>query len=335
MKIRIASAAYALPPEIVDVEAVMLEEKSRIEAALEPLSERLRERALKGLGMECVRVCGRMQPYELAKEAASKALAEAGLCAGELDLIIDFVTLPGKDGQYLSFAQKLSCDLGAETSLNLSYRVGGCGGLHLALKNALALMETDESLETALLVTADSPPKGSRSLLPITIQGDAGSAVVLAKGDGTGPTVLGTEVLTLGHLYDTITVARGGDGLDSLAINVDSARIESELMPLYYLNFFRLLDKILARFELTPSDIDYFIYSNISRTDREGFVKALGLSEKKVISTGMAELGHTFASDLIVNYANLRQEQPLETGQYLIFASAGIGFTWGVTLAKA
>jgi 3-oxoacyl-[acyl-carrier-protein] synthase-3 len=313
----------------------MLEEKARIEAALAPLSERLRKRVLEGLGMERVRVCGQKQPYALAREAASLALANAGLTGSDINLIIDFVTLPGKDGQYLSFAQKLSVDLGAETSLNLSYRVGGCGGLHLALKNALGLMSTDESLRTALLVTADSPPAGSRSLLPITIQGDAGSAVVLTRGAGPGPTILGTEVMTLGHLYDTITISRSSDGLDNMVINVDSARIENELMPIYYLNFFRLVGKILDRFSLQLADIDYFVYSNISRTDREGFVKALRLPEEKVIPTALVELGHTFASDLIINYTNLRRDHTLTPGQLVMFASAGIGFTWGVTLARA
>jgi 3-oxoacyl-[acyl-carrier-protein] synthase-3 len=335
MNVRIASMAYSLPPDIVEVQTVMIEEKDRIEAALAPLSQRLKKKTLEGLGMQRVRVCAGCQPYDLAREAASRALEQARLSGSDLDLIIDFVTLPGKDGQYLSFAQKLSVALGAETSLNLSFRVGGCGGFHLAMKNALALMETDENLRTALLVTADSPPEGSRSLLPITIQGDAGSAVVLSKREGDGPRVLGTEVLTLGHLYDTITISRSSTGLDNMVIDVDPVRIENELMPIYYLNYFRLIGKILDRFSLQLADIDYFIYSNLSGTDRDGFVKAMRLPEEKVITTGLAEFGHTFASDLVINYVDFCRDHRLSPGQRVMFASAGIGFTWGVTLASA
>ena len=330
-----ASTAYALPSKTVDVDLVLIEERARIEAALAPLSERMRKRTLEGLGMKQVRVCGRRQPYDLAREAASLALDKARITAGEVDLILDFVTLPGKSGQYLSFSQKLSLDLGAETSLNLSYRVGGCAGLHLAMKNALALMQTDDNLRTALLVTADSPPQGSRSLLPITVQGDAGSSVVLTKKDVPGPEVLGTEVLTLGHLHDVITIARSHDGRDDMVIHVDSARIESELMPIYYLNFLRLIGRLLDRFSLRLDDIDHIIYSNLSRTDRDGFVKALGLPASKVVSAGLLELGHTFASDLVINYTDYEHTRPLEPGQLVLFASAGIGFTWGVTLARA
>jgi len=49
----------------------------------------------------------------------------------------------------------------------------------------------------------------------------------------------------------------------------------------------------------------------------------------------MAEYGHTFASDLAINYTDLRRSGRIHPGQILLFASAGIGFTWGVTLARA
>lgn len=335
MSVRIQSTAYVLPPTEETVAGVLERERARVETALGPLSDSLRQRCLEGLGLERVRVCGAKQPYALALEAATSAMAEAGLAARDLDLVIDFTTLPGQDGQYLSFAQKLSADLGAEMSLNLSFRVGGCAGLHLALKTATALMAADEGLRAALLVTADSPPPGSRSLLPITVQSDAGSAMVLRQGAERGAEILGTEVLTLSHLHDVISICRGADGRHDLSIEVDSARIEAELMPIYYLHFFRLVHKLLKRAALQLSDIDHFIYSNISRNDLQGFIRTLGVPEEKFASGGLAEYGHTFASDLIINYTDLRRGGRVEPGQLLLFASAGIGFTWGVTLARA
>jgi 3-oxoacyl-[acyl-carrier-protein] synthase III len=49
----------------------------------------------------------------------------------------------------------------------------------------------------------------------------------------------------------------------------------------------------------------------------------------------MAELGHTFASDLTINYADLVQAGKIHRGDLILFASAGIGFAWGVTLVRA
>ena len=335
MAIHISSCAYNLPAEFVELEDVLLSEKSRVEAAMAPLSGKLRERILNNLGTNRVRICKQEQPYDLAFKAAAQAIDRAGIRPEDIDLIIDFATLPGKNGTFFPFAQKLSCDLMANDPLSMSYKVGGCAGLHMAIKNAVALMNTDANLRTALLVTADSPPPGSRTLLPIAVQGDAGSAIILTRDSGSGPTLLCTEILTLNHLHDVIAIECNDGQPANMLIHVDSARIEKELMPIYYLNFYRLIAKALAKTGLTLEDIDHFIYSSISHADYYGFVHALHLPEEKVAPARFADLGHTFASDLIINYADLCRNLRILPGHNLLFASAGIGFTWGVTIARA
>ena len=106
-------------------------------------------------------------------------------------------------------------------------------------------------------------------------------------------------------------------------------------MPVYFLNMYAVIDQALAAAHLSLKEIDHFIYSNISRRDREGFCKIVGLPKGSLPVTSMAEYGHTFASDLVINYVNLRREGLIRPGQLLLFASAGIGFTWGTTIARA
>jgi len=332
MNVRIAAAAYAVPPDSEAVEAVLERERERVERTLAPLSPKARRKAVEGLGLSRVRVCGTKQPYDLVLEAASTAIADAGITVRDINFILDYSTFPGENSQYLSFAHKLSTVLGAETSLNLSFKAGGCGALHLAMKTALGWMSTDERIQTALLVTGDAAPDGNRSLLPITVQGDAGSAVILRRQGTEGPLLLGVEATTLGHLHDAIALITTNGHLE---IKVDAVCIENEVMPIYYLNLFRLVQKVLAASSLSVNDIDHFIYSNISQRDREGFRRMVGLPEGGLPPTAMAEYGHTFASDLVINYVNLRREGRIRPGQLLLFASAGIGFTWGVTLARA
>jgi 3-oxoacyl-[acyl-carrier-protein] synthase III len=332
MNVRIASAAYAVPPDSEAVEAVLERERERVEATLAPLSAQARHKAVEGLGLSRVHVCGAKQPYDLVLEAASAAITQAGIGPRDINLILDYSTFPGESSQCLSFAHKLSAELGAETALNLSFKAGGCGALHLAIKTVLGWMSTDESIQTALLVTGDAAPYGNRSLLPITVQGDAGSAVILRRQGTEGPLLLGVEAMTLGHLCDAIALIRTNGHLE---IKVDAVCIEHEVMPIFYLNLFRLAQKVLAASSLSMNDIDHFIYSNISHRDREGFRRMVGLPEGGLPPTPMAEYGHTFASDLVINYVNMRREGRIRPGQLLLFASAGIGFTWGVTLARA
>ena len=332
LNVRIASAAYAVPPDVETVEAVLERERTRVEETLAPLSPLARRKALEGLGLSRVHVCGAKQPYDLALEAASAAISEAGITAREIDLILDYSTFPGENSQYLPFAHKLSAELGAETSLNLSFKAGGCGALHLAMKTALGWMSTDERIQSALLVTGDTAPHGSRSLLPITVQGDAASAIVLRRHGTQGPRLLGVEAMTLGHLHQAIALVQTNGHLE---IKADAVCIEHKVMPIYYLNLFRLVDKVLAASSLRLGDVDHFIYSNISQRDREGFRRMVGLPEGGLPPSPMAEYGHTFASDLVINYVDMRRGSLIEPGQLLLFASAGIGFTWGVTLARA
>jgi 3-oxoacyl-[acyl-carrier-protein] synthase III len=332
MNVRIAAAAYAVPPDSEAVEAVLARERDRVVATLAPLSPQARMKATEGLGLNRVRVCGRKQPYDLAFEAASAVLAESGIKGPDIHLILDYSTFPGENAQYLSFAHKLSADLGAETSLNLGFKSGGCGALHLAIKTALGWMRTDESIRTALLITGDTAPQGSRSLLPITVQGDAASAMILTRESTQGPLLLGVEAMTLGHLHDAIALVKSNGHLE---IKVDAACMENEVMPVYYLNLLWLVQKVLAACSLSLKDIDHFIYSNISQRDRDGFRRMVGLPEKSAPATPMAEYGHTFASDLIINYVHMRRDGQIRPGQLMLFASAGIGFTWGVTLARS
>ena len=51
---------------------------------------------MEGLGLSRVRVCGLKQPYDLVLEAASTAIADAGIAARDIDLILDYSTFPGE-----------------------------------------------------------------------------------------------------------------------------------------------------------------------------------------------------------------------------------------------
>jgi len=347
MNVRIAAAAYAVPPQDEAVEAVFERERTRVETSLSPLSPESRRKAVEGLGLNRLRVCGDNQLYDLVLEAASKAIAEAGITARDINLILDFSTWSsenwssekksresssGKSSHGLSFAHRLSADLGAETSMILSFKVGGCAGLHVAIKTALGWMMMDETIQTVLLVTGDAAPQGNRSLLPITMHGDASSAVILRREGAEGPLLLGVEAMTVGRLQNAITMVRANDQLD---IVVDALCMEREVMPVYFFNMLLTVNKALAAASLNLNQIDHFIYSNISRRDREGFRKMLGLPKGSLPATPMEEYGHTFASDLVINYVHMRREGLIRPGQLLMFASSGIGFTWGVTIARA
>jgi 3-oxoacyl-[acyl-carrier-protein] synthase-3 len=332
VNVRIASAAYVLPENEESAASILNAEKERVSEALAPLTPRARQLATENLGISRVRVCGARQPSDLALEAAREAIRLAGISPREVGLILDFSTFPGDGPHSISLAHWISAELGAETSLNLAFRGGGCGALHLAIKTALGWMAQDDRIRTALLVTGDGAPQGNRSLLPVTIQGDGASAMLLSRDAAEGPVLLGVEAMTLGHLHDAIALRQSSGGIEIVA---DAVAIEQRVMPIVYLHLYRLVNKLLAAHALGIENVDHFVYTNISRRDRDGFRRMLGLDEDVLLATRMAEIGHTFASDLIVNYVDLLGEKRILPGQLILFASSGVGFTWGASLARA
>jgi hypothetical protein len=95
------------------------------------------------------------------------------------------------------------------------------------------------------------PTARLRSLLPVTIQGDAGSAAVLMRGDGTGPAIVATEVLTLGHLHRVIRLEPGPAGV-GLQLCVDARMLEEDVLPIFYLHFIACCRRSRRR-GLTPT----------------------------------------------------------------------------------
>jgi 3-oxoacyl-[acyl-carrier-protein] synthase-3 len=332
MNVRIASAAYVLPEDEQTVASILIAEKERIEQALAPLTPKARRKATENLGIARVRVCGARRPCDLALEAAREAVRLAGIAPRDIGFLLDYSTFPGDGPQSISLAHWFSSELGAESSLNLAFRGGGCGALHLAMKTALGWMALDERIRTALLVTGDGAPEANRSLLPVTIQGDGASAILLSRDAVQGPLLFGVEAMTLGHLHDAIAIRQSSGQVEIVA---DAVAIEQKVMPILYLHLYRLANRILAANSLSIQDVDHFVYSNISQRDRDGFRRMFDLPESRLPATRMAEIGHTFASDLIVNYVELLRENRILPGQLILFASSGVGFTWGVSLARA
>ena len=101
-------------------------------------------------------------------------------------------------------------------------------------------------------MTGDAAPAGSRSLLPVTVQGDAGSAVILRREGTEGPLLLGIECMTLGRLHDAISIVKTNAHLE---IKVDAVCMENDVMPVYYLNLFWLVQKVLTASSLSLNKI--------------------------------------------------------------------------------
>ena len=202
------AAAAVSGSRSVPVETVIEQEADRYSAQLEALTPELRQRLTAGLGIEAVRAHPG-PPSSLGREAAQKALDSAGVKTSSVRLIVDYSTLPGDRPGLWSLANRLQHELGCQDAATLSAQGSGCAGLHLALRTACALMRREPELEVALLVASDCVGSLGRCCLPVSILGDAASAVVLARSAPARGAVriLSVKLSTLGAHHDLICLA--------------------------------------------------------------------------------------------------------------------------------
>jgi 3-oxoacyl-[acyl-carrier-protein] synthase-3 len=318
-------AHAALPPKTRPWAEIRKTEAARLESQLAVLSPALRERILSGLGIEAVRVhAGR--PSELALEAARGALEKANVSAANVRLVIDHSTLPGDYPAIWSLASRVASDLGASDAMTLGVHGAGCAGLLLGLRTARALLRAEPELAPALLVAADCVPDGGRCCLPISVMGDAASAVVLGTARSPGsltPRVLSVVTSSLGTHHAVIV----GEGSPALP-EVDGASFEERILPLHFIMSHRVLARALEGAGKTLEDVGHLVYPNTSELDRTSVARSLGIAPVRLSGPGPRELGHAFASDLVLNFP----EVPPDARHCAALLAVGSGFVWGASI---
>lgn len=274
----------------------------------------------------------------LALGACRAALAEAGIDASELGVLVDYSTSPQ---EYLvpawSMTNKLQAELEANHAFTLGFSGGGASSFHVAVHAAWSLLRTDPSLRHALLVGAEVAIPGHRVLHPpepVTVFGDGASAIVLSR-DAAGPAVLGTEVASRGSHHDVSYVAGGAiahpDRDDLYHFRFDAAKYDDgERLA----GLARLVRRLLARFGLEVGDVARFVPANVAADDHAALAAALGVEAGRLATGGHRTHGHLHGTDLVLNYLAARGNGAVE-GDYLVLCSHGMGFTGGATLVRA
>lgn len=326
--IGIAAAAVTLPSGRRNTRS-LFEEESTI----------LKPEIATRLGIDEVPICDGESASIMALAACQEALRRAALDVAQLDVIVDYSILPQ---EYLvpawNMSNKLQHELGAKKAFTVGFSGGGATNFLVALSSAAALLKKNEHLTSALLVAADVTIPGNRVLNPadpISVLGDAASAVVLTKR-AAGSVVIDTELHSDGSYHDVCYIPGG-----ALAHPDDAALYRLELDKHRFDGTPRakrlavMVDALLKRNEVKREDIVFGLYPNISAEDQNEFATVVGLGPDQINSSNGKSYGHLQGTDFVVNYLSLIESGALRKGEYFLAASHGMGFLAGVTLLRA
>jgi 3-oxoacyl-[acyl-carrier-protein] synthase-3 len=289
---------------------------------------------------------GSVGTSDLAKQAADRALADAGVSAKDLDCIIfatlsPDITFPGS-GVFLQDKLGIAGEGKGQSCACYDIRQQ-CSGFVHGLQMADAFIRTG-LYQRILLVGAELH---SHSLDFTT----RGRDVTVLFGDGAGAFVLGPKDTTDqrdGLLY-TECHADGTGAMNLCQPIYDikklpfiqyDARNRDENLPMYphmdgkrvFLHAIRNMvmssQKALAKTGLTWDDIDWFVPHQANLRINEKVVEVAGIPPDKVLHT-IQFYGNTTAATVPLTIDHHKQLGTVKKGQRILATVFGAGFTWG------
>lgn len=254
---------------------------------------------------------------DLAAAAGRRALAEAGVAAEDVDLVI--VATVSSDELLPNAAPLVAADLGAVNAGAMDVGAA-CTGFLSALALASAQVESGRC-ENVLVI-------GAENLSRFTDPSDRGTAALFADGAGAGVVSRATE--GSGRIGRIVLHSDGAGGPAIRAALADRI-IEMQGHDTFKAAVQRMSEatlEVAAQANLSLADIDLFVYHQANARILTAVGERLGLDMGRVVNS-IDRYGNTSAATLPIALVDARERGLLEPGMTVLLAAFGSGFTWG------
>jgi len=269
---------------------------------------------------------------DLALGAARAALIDAGIDAGELDMIICATTTP--DESFPATATVVQSRLGMTHGAAFDVQAV-CSGFIYGMSIADSLIRTGAA-RTILLIGAETM---SRLLdwsdrTTCVLFGDGAGAVVLQAhvgiGDNSDQGVLNTKLFSDGRLHDMLYA----DGGVSSTGTAGKLRMQGkEVFKHAVTNMAAAIVTSTEAANLSLDQIDWFVPHQANQRILDSTAKKLGIDPAKVIST-VALHGNTSAASVPLALVAAVRDGRIKRGDLVLLEAMGGGFTWGSALLR-
>src|SRR5690606_5437412 len=293
--------------------------------------EWIRERT----GITCRHIAGEGETTaSLATEAARAALADAGIEASDVDLIVLATATP--DSTFPATATKVQHALGCNGGVAFDV-AAVCSGFLYALATADSMLRTGMA-KCALVI-------GAETMTRILDWGDRGTCVLF--GDGAGAFVLRAEEVPGDRsaadkgVLGTRLHADGAhrellftDGGPSTTGTAGKLRMKGrEVFRHAVVNLAEVLEEVLSASGYAATDIDWVVPHQANLRILDATARKLGLPFERVVVT-VDRHANTSAASVPLAFDVARRDGRIKSGDLVMVEAMGGGFTWGASLLR-
>jgi 3-oxoacyl-[acyl-carrier-protein] synthase-3 len=269
---------------------------------------------------------------QLATHAAQDALANAGLTAQDIDLVVVATSSP--DYTFPSTATQVQAAIGMHHGAAFDVQAV-CSGFVYAVTIADKFLISG-SHKRALVIGAET---FSRLLdwndrTTCVLFGDGAGAVVLEAQEGTGSVkdrgVLTTHLRSDGRHREKLYV----DGGPSSTKTVGHLRMQGKDVFRHAVSMVTdVMVDAFAATGTTADDLDWFVPHQANRRIIDASAEKLGIAPEKIVIT-VDQHGNTSAASIPLALATAVKDGRIKPGQLVMIEAMGGGFTWGSALIR-
>ncbi len=268
----------------------------------------------------------------LATAAAKAAIADAGIEAGSIDLIVLATATP--DNTFPATATKVQHALGCNGGIAFDV-AAVCSGFLYALSTADSMLRTGMA-KRALVIGAET---FSRILdwedrTTCVLFGDGAGAIVLEAseaGEGAdSPGILTSKLHADGAQHDLLYV----DGGPSTTQTVGHLRMKGrEVFRHAVVNLAEVLKETIEDVGITADQIDWVVPHQANKRILDATAKKMGIAPERVVVT-VDQHANTSAASVPLALDTARKDGRINPGDLILLEAMGGGFTWGASLIR-
>jgi 3-oxoacyl-[acyl-carrier-protein] synthase-3 len=264
----------------------------------------------------------------LATEAARKALADAGVPAESVGLIVLATATP--DQTFPSSATRVQTALGIDDCIAFDV-AAVCTGFLYALSVADNMLKGGMA-DYALVIGSET---FSRILdwedrATCVLFGDGAGAILLRAEEGEDRGILATRLHADGRHNDLLYV----DGGPSTTGTVGKLRMKGkEVFRHAVVNLAAVLNEVLETTGHKAEDVDWVVPHQANKRILDATAKKLGLDPARVVVT-VDQHANTSAASVPLALDTAVRDGRIRKGDLIVLEAMGGGFTWGAAIVR-